>query len=191
MPNFFGEQRFGGNNVGRARRLFAGELQGKRSRPKQGFYLSAARSYLFNEVLSLRVREGSWASLLPGDVAQLDGSQSFFKPSEEDWLSGELSRRLTAQDIHPTGPLPGVGESVVDDEVLKLEQACLSPHQALVEGLIRFKVKSMRRSLRSGVKHLQWQWRTDEATPTLRLTFDLSSGAFATTLLRELVAYEP
>ncbi|HEY7905441.1 MAG TPA: tRNA pseudouridine(13) synthase TruD, partial [Wenzhouxiangella sp.] len=36
VPNFFGEQRFGGNNVGRARRLFAGELRGKRSAPKRG-----------------------------------------------------------------------------------------------------------------------------------------------------------
>jgi len=191
VPNFFGEQRFGDNNVGRARRLFAGELHGKRSKPKQGFYLSAARSYLFNEVLSLRVAEQTWNRLMPGEVAQLDGSQSFFKPSEAETLSGTLDTRLESLDIHPTGPLPGIGEPVVDGDVAELERTCLAAHADLVDGLCRFNVKAMRRSLRSRVGDLKWQWQSEAGEPILRLSFGLSAGCFATTVLRELIAYQP
>lgn len=188
VPNFFGEQRFGGNNVGRARRLFAGELRGKRSAPKRGFYLSAARSYLFNEVLAERVREGAWQHLLPGDVALLDGSQSFFTLKAGEENSPEIIKRLGEFDIHPTGPLPGIGEPVVSGPVASLEAACLAKHPDLVTGLEQFKVKAMRRSLRSKVSELQWAWLDDR---TLRLEFSLAQGAFATTVLRELIAYEP
>lgn len=186
VPNFFGEQRFGNNNVGRARRLFAGELRGKRSAPKRGFYLSAARSYLFNEVLARRVEEGSWQRFLPGDVALLDGSQSFFTLESGQERSPEIQKRLIDFDIHPTGPLPGVGEPVVTGDVAELEAACLAKHSDLVLGLERFKVKAMRRTLRSRVSDLQWDWLDDQ---TLHLNFSLAQGAFATTVLRELIAY--
>ncbi|HEY7906766.1 MAG TPA: tRNA pseudouridine(13) synthase TruD, partial [Wenzhouxiangella sp.] len=188
VPNFFGEQRFGGNNVGRARRLFAGELRGKRSAPKRGFYLSAARSYLFNEVLAERVKQDTWQHFLPGDVALLDGSQSFFTLKAGEENSPEIIKRLGEFDIHPTGPLPGIGESVVSDQVASLEAACLAKHPDLVTGLEQFKVKAMRRSLRSKVSGLEWAWLDNR---TLRLEFSLAQGAFATTVLRELIAYEP
>ena len=188
VPNFFGEQRFGDDNVGRARRLFAGELRGQRSKAKRGFYLSAARSHLFNEVLAQRVMDGSWQRFLPGDVALLDGSQSFFvlKPGEE--RTPEIQHRLDAFDIHPTGPLPGVGEAVVLGEVAELEAKCLAQHPDLVEGLVDFKVKAMRRSLRSKVSDLRWDWPDQN---TLKVAFSLAQGAFATTVVRELIAYEP
>jgi len=187
VPNFFGEQRFGGNNVGRARRLFAGELRGHRSKPKRGFYLSAARSYLFNEVLAWRVENERWQQFMPGDVALLDGSQSFFPIEEGQEQSLEMRQRLAAFDIHPTGPLPGIGQEVVCGEVAKMEALCLEPHQDLVLGLVQFKVKAMRRSLRARVSGLEWQWLDDQ---TLALQFSLGQGAFATTVVRELIAYE-
>lgn len=188
VPNFFGEQRFGVNNVAKARKLFAGELRGQRSRPKRGFYLSAARSYLFNEVLAQRVIDGSWQRLLPGDVAMLDGSQSFFALKPGEARDPMTQKRLDAFDIHPTGPLPGVGEAVVCDEVAALEAQCLAQHPDLVDGLVQFKVKAMRRSLRSKVGDLHWGWVDAN---TLKLNFSLAQGAFATTVLRELIAYQP
>ncbi len=186
VPNFFGEQRFGVNNVAKARKLFAGELRGQRSRPKRGFYLSAARSYLFNAVLAQRVSDGSWQRLLPGDVAMLDGSQSFFALEPGQDQDRDIQERLARLDIHPTGPLPGVGEGVVGGEVAALEARCLGEHPELVAGLRQFKVEAMRRSLRSPVGQLAWDWLDDR---TLKLRFTLGQGAFATTVLRELVAY--
>jgi tRNA pseudouridine13 synthase len=73
LPDYFGEQRFGHENLERARAWFAGRLR-PRGRNQRSLYLSAARAAIFNAVLRRRVEEGSWDRLLPGDLANLDGS---------------------------------------------------------------------------------------------------------------------
>ncbi len=59
FPNYFGEQRFGreGGNLHHAEQLFAG---GRVPRSKRDLYISAARAYLFNRVLSREVEAGTW-----------------------------------------------------------------------------------------------------------------------------------
>lgn len=67
IPNYFGEQRFGrgGNNLDLALKLVEGGRI--RDRKKRGFALSAARSWLFNQVLAERVRAGNWRDRLEGE----------------------------------------------------------------------------------------------------------------------------
>lgn len=57
FPNYFGMQRFGikGSNLERGERFFSGKI--KASRSQRSFYLSAARSYLFNLNLAERVQD--------------------------------------------------------------------------------------------------------------------------------------
>ncbi|GMU46910.1 MAG: hypothetical protein AMXMBFR26_16920 [Porticoccaceae bacterium] len=68
VPNYFGSQRFGiaGNNLVAAQAL----MQQSRTRGggRNGLYLSAARSWLFNLVLAARVRDGSWKRPLEGEI---------------------------------------------------------------------------------------------------------------------------
>lgn len=182
VPNYVGPQRFGHDNAN----LAAGEavLAGKPRRhlnSRDSIALSALRSALFNGVLGRRVADGCWASLLPGDVLMLEGRGSFFRPEPKD---AELLPRLQAQAIHPTGPLPGRGEPVVGDDVLALEQAVLQPATDVLAGLSRFGMEAQRRALRLRVADLAWEWREDGS---LHLAFALPSGAFATSVLRELV----
>ena len=65
FPNYFGEQRFGRQrgNLVQVERLFAGE---RINRAKRDIYISAARAYLFNRVLSDRVDDASWLDAGPG-----------------------------------------------------------------------------------------------------------------------------
>lgn len=60
FPNYFGVQRFGrqGENLRRGEAYFEGKI--KASRSQRSFYLSAARSYLFNLILAQEVEAGSW-----------------------------------------------------------------------------------------------------------------------------------
>ncbi|MEE4297273.1 MAG: tRNA pseudouridine(13) synthase TruD [Wenzhouxiangella sp.] len=183
-PNGFGEQRFGGNNVARARALFAGELKRKPSRPKRGFYLSAARSLLFNLVLAQRIEAGTWNRIIEGDVAQLDGSRSFFVPEPGDT---SVSERCAEMDIHPTGPLAGQGASPVSGAVAELEDRVMSLEPDLVEGLQRFGLRSERRALRMVLQDLEWEWPDPD---TLTLSFGLRQGSYATSALRELIRYD-
>lgn len=62
FPNYYGPQRFGyhGANLERGARYFEGEI--KASRSQRSFYLSAARSYLFNLNLAEAVKNNTWHS---------------------------------------------------------------------------------------------------------------------------------
>ena len=102
-PNYFGEQRFGreGANIELGRAVVAGK---RVSRNKRSIGLSALRSFEFNNELDARIRAGTWNRLLPGDVANLDGTGSVFAVDE---VTAELERRCAEMDIHPAGVLPG------------------------------------------------------------------------------------
>lgn len=60
FPNYFGPQRFGlnGANLTRGLRYFNGQI--KASRSQRSFYLSAARSYLFNLNLGVVIEHQRW-----------------------------------------------------------------------------------------------------------------------------------
>lgn len=181
VPNYFGEQRFGreASNLQLAERLFAG---GRLSRSRRGLALSAARALIFNSILERRVADHTWNQLLPGECVNLDGSGSVFTVSEVD---DELSARLQAMDIHPTGPLWGKNDPRSNGAYSALEQSVAGQFATHARGLERHGVESSRRALRLAVRDLKWQ--TSERT--LSIEFLLSSGAFATAVLRELLLY--
>jgi tRNA pseudouridine13 synthase len=181
VPNYIGPQRFGHDNAN----LVAGEtlLRGpvrRRLNNREGLMLSAVRSAFFNRVLGERVAQGSWNACLPGDVLMLDGRGSFFRPDAGD---AALAERLARLELHPTGPLFGKGLPAVSDEVLALEQGIAAGTDGIVDAMARFGLDAQRRALRLGAGELGWSW---PAPDVLALSFALASGAFATSVLREL-----
>ena len=107
VPNYFGPQRFGHNaaNISLAQAVLGKENR-RVNRQKRQFALSAARSLIFNAVLSARVTAGTWSEILEGDLAGRVGSRSFFPVKE---LTDEIRVWAQKKDIHPTGPLWGTG----------------------------------------------------------------------------------
>jgi tRNA pseudouridine13 synthase len=181
VPNYFGEQRFGrfGDNVANARAMFSGRRFG---RDQRSLLLSAARSELFNQVVSARVSAGNWNNALDGDVWMLDGSRSVFGPEAFDEA---LERRLATFDIHPTGPLWGRGELRVSGEARALEESALSSPDAMAlrAGLEAAGLNQERRATRLPATEFAWRWLDGDA---LELAFVLPPGAYATALLAEL-----
>jgi tRNA pseudouridine13 synthase len=182
VPNYFGEQRFGrdGGNLQAAQAMFAGRKV--KDRHLRGLYLSAARSLLFNEVLAARIRASNWSQALPGEALQLAGSHSFFVT---DTVDEEIKDRLARDDIFPTGPLWGRGELPSRLEAQQLEQAALADYKEFRDGLEKAGLRQERRALRLVVTDLRWQWLADQTS--LQLEFELPAGAYATSVLRELV----
>jgi tRNA pseudouridine13 synthase len=180
VPNYFGPQRFGrhGGNLELVRRLADGQRLDRRQR---GFALSAARSYLFNSILSCRVAGGTWDRLLPGDLAMLHGSRSVFPVTAPD---PTLARRLAEHDIHPSGPLWGDGPSPAQDEAARIEDRCAGSWPEGVGVIVSAGLEHERRSLRLTVPDLSWTF----GDGTLILRFGLIRGGFATAVLRELVS---
>ena len=182
VPNYFGPQRFGrdGRNVEQGFRLLAGNA--RLPRKKKSIYLSALRSVLFNQVLALRVQAGSWNSMLDGELAMLDGTHSIFPCELPDT---DIEDRCHHLDIHPTGPMPGEGGDGPSGEAAALERGVLEHWHELVDVLVKQRVQASRRALRLYPAGLEWQIEGD----VLQLAFTLPPGAYATTVLREILVF--
>ena len=179
VPNYFGPQRFGrdaDNLRSVAAWLESGELP--RGREARAFVYSAARSLLFNRVLAARVRAGTWAMLLPGERVNLAGRNSWFVA---DVIDATLLERLARHDIHPTGPMPGRGE-LPAGVAGELEARVLAADAALVQLLAQEGVEASRRALRVCPEDLAVA-RVDDG---VELSFGLTSGSYATMLVREM-----
>src|SRR3569623_234011 len=181
VPNSFGEQRFGRDKLARAEAMARGELR-VGDRHLRGIYLSALRSALFNAVLARRVAEHSWDRALPGEALNLAGSRSFFVADDIDAV---IDDRLARGDIHPTGPLWGVGEPPSRAAARALESGGIAGCPALwVESCRAAGMEQERRALRLPVQEFVWQWREDGGA--LELEFTLPAGAYATSVVREI-----
>lgn len=180
VPNYFGAQRFGhgGRNIEHAFALF--EKGWRKRDDKQGIYLSAARSLLFNRVLAARVEKGNWNHALPGEVFNLDGTASRFVA---ETLDETLHARMERLDIHPTGPMWGKGELESHSEVAELEAQIAAEVPALTKGLTDAGLTASRRALRLRLREPQLTLTEQGAV----LSFSLVKGAFATSVLRELI----
>ena len=185
VPNYFGPQRFGrdGGNLRTAVRLFGGE-GGRVNRMSRAMALSAARSWVFNEVLSHRIGHLAWNHLLEGDCLQLHGSRSHFI---HDGTDSSVAERVALGDIHPTGPLWGRGRTAATGPAAVFEEAVVRGIDVLPQGLAAAGLKQERRALRLLPAGLDWRF---EGSDVLVLQFVLPAGAFATAVLRELVQTE-
>jgi tRNA pseudouridine13 synthase len=84
FPNYFGPQRFGlnGANLTRGEKFFNGEI--KASRSQRAFYLSAARSYLFNLNLADAIERNVWLNDETGGPLYGDESPGVVELSERE-----------------------------------------------------------------------------------------------------------
>ncbi|MEX1993355.1 MAG: tRNA pseudouridine(13) synthase TruD [Steroidobacteraceae bacterium] len=180
-PNYFGAQRFGieGANLGRVQHwLLEGGLP--RGREPRAFVFSCARALAFNAVLGLRVADGSWDRLLPGEVVNLAGSASVFVADQPDEA---LQERCRSGDVAPTGPLCGDGGKQPVDEAGRIEATALAPLAPLPERLAAAGLRAERRALVVRPAGMRQRLTKD----ALELDFELPRGAFATSLLREIL----
>jgi len=184
VPNYFGPQRFGRDaanlrRLGHIAAVGAGAHRGERA-----FALSSARSLIFNAVLAERVEEGSWAQVLPGDIANLDGRGSIF-PVEVP--TAELVARAERLEIHPTGPLWGRGQPPCGGATLERERRIGEILERPCELTVRAGMRQERRSLRLAVRELSYVIAAGE----LELAFSLTRGGYATAVVREIMDVMP
>lgn len=176
VPNYFGAQRFGRDAANLARMT-----EDPRALPPQqrSFILSAARSLVFNAVVAERVADGSWAHLEAGDIANLDGRGSVFAVVPD----ASVLERCERLEIHPTGPLWGRGPLPSGERINALERAVAARFSQACALTEQAGMDQERRALRLAVRDLRWH--RDEAG--ILISFRLSRGGFATTVLREIV----
>ena len=190
-PNWFGEQRFGaaGNNAGAGRALLDGGGRGRRGPgPRERRLLvSAYQSELFNRYLRRRIEGGSYARVLSGDLLSLRRGGLF---ATTDPVTDQA--RLEAGELAPTGPMFGhkMRGPAADTDAAALEQAILDE-----EGIVPADFRRLgklapgtRRPLAIAIEDVTVEALGDDA---IRIGLALPSGAYATSVLREIMKSEP
>ncbi|HAZ7572556.1 tRNA pseudouridine(13) synthase TruD [Legionella sp. PATHC032] len=184
VPNYFGEQRFGrdGGNLIKAEEML---VQGRKIKDKflKGMYFSAARAWLYNLILSRRVKESSWNLPLLGDVIQLGGSNSIFVTDKS--MDEQLIERISERDVSPASPLPGKSKNLVNGKALQIINEVYAEWSAWLDGLEKNGLEEAWRANILYVEQMEYTIKQD----TLEISFVLPAGSYATVVLRELVQY--
>lgn len=180
VPNYFGSQRFGheGNNVTEARR-WGRENVRTRDNTKRSFYLSAARSWIFNHIVSQRITEGYFSQPIDGDIL-LDRSDRIVN---ENVTSEENIQKIQSGELSISAALAGDNQLPTTDTALALEQPNLDAEPDLMALICGNRMRHERRSVELHPENLTWSSEGD----TLTLNFSLTSGSFATVIVRELL----
>lgn len=168
VPNYFGLQRFGrgGGNMDQALAMLTGQRREK-NRQKKSMYLSAARSYIFNQVVGARIEKGLWGKSLAGDV--------------------DVAGNDTTTAEKATAPMWGRGRLTSKEQTLQLEKDISGPHHELCDGMEHAGLNQERRELVSNTENMQWQWLSNNE---LNINFALASGHYATSVLQEFIQVE-
>lgn len=154
------------------------------------FWFTALQSWVFNRCLARRIESGTFERCVAGDVAMKADNGALFKVAEAD---AALADRLTRFEISPTGPMWGKTMLRAEGEVDGIETAELAaagvPPDALDEAVRHLgpAMSGTRRAFRIPLKYPDIEGGVDEHGPYIRLAFELPPGAFATTVLREIM----
>ncbi|MGF1698231.1 tRNA pseudouridine(13) synthase TruD [Vibrio lamellibrachiae] len=182
VPNYFGSQRFGnqGNNLEEARR-WGRENVRTRNQNKRSLYLSSARSWIFNRIVSARLEQNVFNALIIGDI--VTGFES--TPVTEDNLAS-IEQAIAGQEAMITAALAGDNALPTQEKAQQLEQPHLDDEPDLMALIRGNRMRHDRRSILLQPKNLTWSHTDDQVT----LKFSLDAGSFATSIVRELVEEE-
>ncbi len=183
VPNYFGGQRFGhdGNNLTEARR-WGRENVRTRNQNKRSLYLSAARSWIFNRIVSARLEQGLFDTFITGDIAQTSAGNLIVDASN----IADLQAQFVDGKATITAALAGDNALPTQADALALEQPFLDEEPDLMALIRGNRMRHDRRNIALKPHDLTWSVEGDNIT----LTFSLDAGSFATSIIRELVNEE-
>ncbi|MDO6708007.1 tRNA pseudouridine(13) synthase TruD [Photobacterium sp. 1_MG-2023] len=181
VPNYFGAQRFGhdGNNVIKARAWGNDEFR-VRDKSKRSFYLSAARSWLFNLVLSQRIAAGKAATLMAGDCVQDKETDSWTLVEQ---VTPALQAQVEQGSVLITAPMMGDNALPTQGEVADFEMQIIEQEPLLLKLIRDNRMRHERRALMLRPGDMHWSQEADQ----LVVQFSLPAGCFATAVLREMI----
>jgi tRNA pseudouridine13 synthase len=153
--------------------------------------LTAMQSAVFNAVLDVRLRDGSFARLLPGDLAWKHDNGAVFAVDEATAaIENSRGGRVPRLEVSPSGPMWGADMTPPAGEPLRIEREALASLGIAEEDFAaagRHAPPGKRRPLRVPVTNADISGGVDEHGGYVRLAFDLPRGAFATIVLREVM----
>lgn len=181
VPNYFGAQRFGreGNNLSEARRWGRDNVR-TRNQNQRSLYLSTARSWIFNHILSHRIEENCFNQLIDGDIVQsINNEPQMVDSSNLDVLQQQLGKKA----IQLTAALAGDNTLPTTGKAQDLEKPILDSEPDLMKLICGNRMRHDRRSVALYAENMVWEVEGSDVV----VSFTLPSGSFATSVLREVV----
>lgn len=184
IPNYFGPQRQGKNGANYqtgAALLHDARRRDKMNRNQRIWYLNTYQSFLFNRILARRIEQID--KVLIGDWAMKSDNGACFQVDDAE----KEQPRADRFEISPTGILFGSRVSWAGGEPGAIEEAVITEagttQDALVTAAKACGFRGERRALRVPLTELEWSLNKN----ILTLSFSLPPGAYATSVLRELM----
>jgi tRNA pseudouridine13 synthase len=164
------------------------------SRQLQKLWVNALQSHLFNALLQHRITDGTWNTLLFGDLAwKHDGGGRTFEVTKEELHSDDLLDRVDAFLLSPSGPLWGSKMRLTTGEVHEKEvevRESFGLDDGHLETMRKF-AEGVRRPLRVEVRESKATNGTDEFGEYVQLQFSLPAGSYATVVATYCVSPSP
>ena len=182
-PNYFGEQRFGRDrdNAVRARAWIVEGGRPPREPFERKLLVSAWQSDLFNQLCAERVRDGSWCSVIDGDLCKKEETGGMFVSAEP-----EVDRERAARfEISATGPMFGASMRWPEREALRREEETLA-RAGIADRALLARFAKAGEGTRRPYRVKLGSPEIEADSEGLVLAFDLPSGAYATVVLREI-----
>ncbi|WP_165312272.1 tRNA pseudouridine(13) synthase TruD [Vibrio ziniensis] len=184
VPNYFGNQRFGkdGNNLEEARR-WGRENVRTRNQNQRSLYLSTARSWVFNRIVSSRIEQNCFYRFVEGDIALVNDEQILVNAEQVE----EFNALLNQDKAQISAALAGDNALPTQAEAQKIEQQHIDAEVDLMKLIRGNRMRHDRRAISLKAQDLTWQIEGDSIT----LKFALDAGSFATSIVRELIEEIP
>lgn len=160
---------------------------------ERSMFVSALQSAIFNRVLSDRIESGAIAGLADGDRAQREGQHGSFAVDAAMVADPGLVRDMELLEVHPTGPMWGPKmqrASAMTDlcELGALHAYGIDTHElSRLTDLVGDMGAGERRAMRVRATDVDVEGGSDEVGSYVRCAFTLPGGAFATSVLREII----
>ena len=185
FPNFFGQQRFGQDNLRRGFVLLKRERPIRWNAFQKKMYLSAVQSELFNRLLTQRLQEGTFFTVLEGDVLKKyeTGGEFVCRNASED------QARFEQLELSPTGPIYGPKMTFPEGETADKEARALAELNLSPEDFKRtdYLSRGTRRPFRALLQEASFLAEENQ----LVLSFTLAPGCYATSVIEEMIDEAP
>ena len=179
LPNFYGGQRFGRgfDNITRAiRRLNGG---GFKRNQRDKFWVSVLQAAWFNVWLGERMARGDFNRMLTGDIAKKQDTGGLFTVKDRS----EAQARFDQRKLTYTGPIFGIKTMPASGRAGRIEDELCCRFNVDTATLKKLKAPGSRRTA------LIWldEIHIEPSSEGLVFLFELPSGCYATTLMREFI----
>lgn len=179
----------------------AGGVVRSLARFEHSFFVTALQSALFNHVLDQRLAAGTFNQFIAGDLAFKHDTGALFAVTDDmladDQAHTSLIQRLARLEVSPSGPMWGSAMMLAQGQIRAIEERALHSAGVTMDDFARLArarlsgVEGARRPLRVPLSNPDLEAGQDEHGTYIRVTFELPRGAFATSVMHEIIKPPP